>query len=159
MNTRQCSTTAFAAAILTLVSLGCSIDAGGPATSPLTAPQSLAETVTRDGGEWVGPAGGVVEEGGVQLEIPPGALTAESRIAIHRQADGSVELTPDGQRFKLPVRLHLATPVGCTAAACSIQWYNPASGVWVAIPSNPESAGRVAPLAHFSSYRILELVN
>ena len=49
MKTRPRSTTALAAAILVLVTVGCSIDAEGPAASPLTSPQCLMEAGAKGG--------------------------------------------------------------------------------------------------------------
>ncbi len=158
MNTRNRSTSALGAAVLVLLSLGCSIDAEVQSTSPLTAPRGLAEPVARDGSKLIGPAGGFVESSGVLVEIPPGALLVETQITIRHQADGSVDLLPDGQQFNVPVLLHLASPPGSAPAACTIQWYDPARGVWVVIASNPESLGRVAPLTHFSLYRMISVV-
>jgi len=154
MNTRNRSTTAFGAAVLVLLSLGCSIDAEVQSTSPLATPQGLAEPVVRDASKLIGPGGGFVESSGVLVEIPPGALLVETQIAIRHQADGSVDLLPDGQQFNIPVLLHLASPPGSAPVACTIQWYDPARGRWVLIASSPEPLGRVAPLTHFSFYRI-----
>ena len=95
----------------------------------------------------------------MQLEIPPGALTAEDVDRDHSPDGRKPGADPRRQAFKLPVHLHLVAPAGSSPNACAIQWYNPGRGMWVVIPSSPESAGRMAPLAHFSSYRILELVN
>lgn len=157
MSTRHRSITGFAAVVLTFVTVGCSMDAAEQPTSPAAPSCALAAPSIRDGGKWIGPAGGFVESGGVRLDVPAGALETGTLLAIHRQADGSVDLTPDGQQFDIPVRLHLAAPAGSAPAACSIQWYDPARSLWVAIPSNSESIGRVAPLAHFSVYRIINL--
>ncbi len=85
------------------------------------------------------------------IEIPPGALQTETLIGIQALGDGTVELLPDGQRFAQPVRLHLTTPSGKAPGSCSVQWYDPARGIWVMIPSSASGSGRVAPLQHFSS--------
>jgi hypothetical protein len=159
MNTRHGSTCLLAAAFMILISLGCSIDSNEQSTSPSTTPLGLADTGMRDGSKLIGPAGGFVQTGRVIVEIPPGALLAETRVAIRQLADGSVDLLPDGQQFNVPVRLHIASPAGSAPTAYTIQWYDPARGLWIAIASSPESLGRVAPLAHFSIYRMISLID
>ena len=156
MNTRRQSICLFAAVALTISALGCSIDPQEQSASPLAAPMGASDRAARDASDLIGPGGGRVEKGGVIVEVPPGALTADTRIAICLKADGSVDLLPDGQRFNVPVRLHLAPPAGKTASDCVIQWYDPAQSLWVTIGSTPGGVDRVAPLAHFSIYRMIE---
>ncbi len=158
MKTRRLSIYPFVALSLALLTVGCGLDAREPSVSPLAAPVVLAESVARDAGKRIGPVGGFVESGGILVEIPPGALQTETSIGIQLRGDGSVDLLPDGQRFACPVRLHLMTSSGKAPGSCSVQWYDPARGIWVTIPSSASGLGRVAPLQHFSLYRMISTV-
>jgi hypothetical protein len=159
MNTRRQSLCALAALALTLSGFGCSIDPQEHSASPLTAPMGATGGLSRDASKIIGPDGGLVERGGVIVEVPPGALTANTRVAIRLRSDGSVDLLPDGQRFNAPVKLHLAPPSGKKASECVIQWFDPAAGSWVTIASSPGGLDRVAPLQHFSIYRAINPVD
>ncbi|MEC5399895.1 hypothetical protein [Uliginosibacterium sp. H1] len=93
-----------------------------PSTPPAATPTASAV---------IGPAGGTLNgPGGVQVEIPPGALSADTTIAITQSSAGAPPLdsdlraggqvyafTPHGISFAVPVAIHLpvaAAPAGTT---------------------------------------------
>jgi hypothetical protein len=158
MNTRRHCLYLFGFAVIVLSVLGCSADSQNPEVSPLAVALGGSDQVLKDGSRLIGPSGGVVAKGGVVVEVPPGALDTETRIGIILRADGSVDLTPDGQRFSVPVQLHLVVPAGKAASACVVQWYDPSQDLWVTIESAASGIERVAPLPHFSVYRTISLV-
>lgn len=104
--------------------------------------------------KWIGPAGGHLRLPGVRLEIPAGALAVSTLISIEKEADGSVDLSPDGQTFAVPVALTFDIEPGQDPEAMCVQWYDPDEAIWTIIPSASSQSARSAPLAHFSIYRI-----
>lgn len=58
--------------------------------------------------QWVGPQGGVVRGGGVELRIPAGALSKRTKIRMMVPASKYVEaeFAPHGLKFNKPVELH-----------------------------------------------------
>ncbi len=139
---------------LAVLAIGCSEDRVLPTqvTAIAHADRESGCSIVTSG--WIGPAGGSLALAGVRLQIPVGALESSTLIAIERRADGSVELSPDGQQFAAPVELSFMVAPGLDARAQEIQWFDPQSGVWVDIPSIASGATRTASLAHFSIYRI-----
>ncbi len=88
------------AAVL-MLGAGCSSDSESPLAPALAVPMGGPglEPQTRV----IGPDGGCVVSGGVRLDIPAGALSAPTTIGIEWLEDGSVDLTPNGQQFVVPV--------------------------------------------------------
>jgi hypothetical protein len=132
--------------------VGCSREQSLPLAPALAVP--MASPGVETPGLWIGPAGGSVVDGGVRLDVPAGALGVPTRIAIERRPDGSVDLTPNGQQFLVPVSLTFLMDAGKDPVRFAVEWFDPAGG-WVVIPSYASPNKRVACLMHFSIYRIV----
>ena len=140
--------------LIAAAAAGCSTDRSVQPLGPAQAGEARAQSAMMDAG-WIGPAGGVLEISGATLQVPEGALRAATLIQIERLEDGSIELSPDGQRFSTPVSLFLAATPGGMGSDDRIEWFDPVAATWVPIPSVATGDGRIAPLAHFSLYRIV----
>jgi hypothetical protein len=135
-----------------MLGAGCSSDSQSPLAPAVAVPMGGPglEAQTRV----IGPDGGCVVNGGVRLDIPAGALSAPTNIGIEWLGDGSVDLTPNGQQFQVPVSLTFNVAPGQDPLHHVVEWFDPAGG-WVVIPSLASAGRRVAPLMHFSIYHIV----
>jgi hypothetical protein len=108
--------------------------------------------------ETIGPAGGVVEDRGVRLTIPEGALTQPVTISVApapeiAPADGYRALspvflfTPDGLVFQKPAVVEIAFQDD--GAGASVVWVSAASGV-EDLPSTASAGTVTASVLHFS---------
>ncbi len=104
--------------------------------------------------DWIGPGGGSLSISGSALTIPSGALTTQTYISMEGQSDGSVELLPHGLLFSQAVSLYFIVPMGGGPTTQVVEWFDPGKSTWIEIPSQVDPLGRVAPLQHFSLYRI-----
>jgi len=153
MTTRHHELSLCALGLALLAMAGCSAE-----PSDLLAPEpalatAQVETIAHAKGE-VGPAGGTVTVSGAMVVVPKGALQTKTTVRLTQFSDGTVELEPHGQTFFVPVELHLSAPTGASPASCAVQWLDLTQNSWVTIPSVAGGMGRVAPLQHFSRYRI-----
>lgn len=140
-------------AALFVVMAGCSGDRTAP-MEPVVV-QALGGPGLDARSALIGPDGGTVASGNVRVDVPAGALAEPVMISITRLADGSVDLTPNGQTFLLPVTLTFVLAPGKDAEHHAIEWLDAARG-WVAIPSEATHGMRAAMLEHFSIYHIIE---
>ena len=107
-------------------------------------------------------SGGTVEAFGAELEIPPGALSADTAITVSvRSAAGLPEAAtvvgqafdfgPDGTTFSVPATLTLpvdGTPG--TGASFVVSWLDGAA--WTDLPSTAGADTVVGSVAHFTSF-------
>lgn len=135
---------------------GCGSDLQSP-VSDESLPPAAIHAVTTEASGWIGPMGGALTVNGVTLTVPEGALESLTQITMRKLASGAVELEPDGQTFAVPVQLLFVVAVSGDCASYATQWYDPDSQQWVDIPSTSMMFGRVAPLEHFSMYRIVAI--
>jgi len=128
---------------------GCSSDRQpGPTVPVISIPMAELDSDSL----MVGPSGGSLGVVGVNLSIPAGALSETILIKLTKLADGSVDLTPNGQRFAKQVSLSFSIPAGQDITKTIVRWFDPSAGSWVVIPSIGSSVTRTARLAHFSRY-------
>ena len=98
--------------------------------------------------------------GGPALEIPPGALSGNTRITI-QQAVGAAPagavtavytFGPAGTTFTTPVKVSFPVPAGTGAADVSVYWTEPGStDRWHALPATISGTTATAEITHFSS--------
>lgn len=140
---------------LALAAAGCSENVGVPTQTSPAAFAMGGPGLGDFNSRWIGPAGGTLSLSGVRLDVPQGALSSSTLITMEREADGSVDLSPDGQTFAVPVLLTFSTEPGQDPETLCVQWFNPQAGAWTTIPSLSKTSARAAELAHFSIYRIM----
>ena len=107
--------------------------------------------------------GAVLNAGGIQLRIPPGALAGDATIQIKARANGrgvELHIFPESlNHFLLPVELRtdLSAMSPTVRAASGWFWIDEATGDWVLLESSsvdPETGVLSAPLEHFSKYEV-----
>jgi len=143
-------------------------DTGNPDTSL----EPLATEVGSPDGEvsraTIGPEGGTVTsaDGAVRVEIPAGALGADTEISVGPITDTSVgglgrawRLGPDGQTFDQPVTLSFAFDAddlgGGDAGALGVAWQQD-DGTWSWLPGPEADAERVsATTTHFTDFSLV----
>lgn len=106
--------------------------------------------------------GGVVSFGRFTLEIPPGALDANTRIGISVPDPSLVmcELEPHGLQFNRPVTLTIdyggteAERLEASSLTLGVYWYNEATGRWELVGRSMDTDRNLteAELEHFSKY-------
>jgi DNA-binding beta-propeller fold protein YncE len=130
-----------------------------------------------------GSGGKVHHPRGITLDIPAGALAADTEITITagRKAEGygykasgagrgkklagvteGVEFGPDGTVFAEPVTISIPydparVPAGVDESELAVCRFDPASGVWEELPSSVDSRLRIvsARTEHFSLYAVM----
>jgi len=132
---------------------GCSADRTAPLEPAVALPMGGPGLDAR--AALIGPGGGSVVNGDVRIDVPAGALSEPVVISIAKLSDGSVDLTPNGQRFLAPVTLTFSLAPGKDPDRHAVEWLDPANG-WVPIPSEVAQGRRAARLMHFSIYHIIE---
>ncbi len=129
---------------------GCSSDKfSAPSGSDVSAPLSNGYV-----SKLIGPSGGTLSVTGVEVQVPAGALSGTVLMTMTKLDNVTVELGPHGLQFNSPVSLNFTLPSGADAAAATVRWFDPSAQVWTVIPSMVSSGNRIAPLQHFSKYRI-----
>lgn len=110
--------------------------------------------------------GGEVAAEGVKLNIPAGALAADTTITIetldeddqpesHRIASGVFDLGPDGTQFQVPVTLAFdfvnSGPQGATPMLAFLE-----NGEWKTLPDSRVEGGQVvATTTHFTPFAVV----
>lgn len=149
------------ALLLSVAVAGCGGGGGGSAPPPAPANVPVTQTISAaNGGTINGP-------GGVTLEFPAGALSADTAITIALDNTGApplptgfttlaapmVALTPHDLRFAAPVRISLPLPAGATANATLLKTNEGRQG-WRSLPVTID-AGRIsASITSFSNVSI-----
>jgi len=102
--------------------------------------------------------------GAARLDLPPGALPADARVAMARLADpdplgggASVDLQPDGLALRTPARLELPLPAGFAPDQVEIATFDAGRNRWE--PErvqgfDPATRRLAAQIAHFSLRRV-----
>lgn len=149
------------------------VAAGLPSCASDESPVAPEETVTITplASETIGPTGGRIDVAshGVSLDIPPGALSADTEITIGERSDAparaagpALELGPDGTTFDEPVRLIVgvdALPPG--ALPDDLRFVTRRGNAWVDMghgvvqSTSVSSASAEIALEHFSSYSVI----
>jgi len=109
-----------------------------------------------------GAVGGVLSRGMWTAQIPAGAFSGTATLSLSTQAATpnvcQLGISPaDKNAFAKPVVLTAKIPLTMAASSAQIQWYNPQTQAWEAVPGSSVNAlARTvsAPLWHFSTYRV-----
>ena len=109
-----------------------------------------------------GPQGGAVSKGMWTVSVPPGAYAGIGTVSVQvSPRDPSVCLlgiVPAAlNSFRVPVRLTAKLPLGTKATSQVIQYFDPQSKTRINVPgstADPSSGTVIAPLWHFSEYRV-----
>lgn len=128
----------FLSVVLGLATIGVSACSGSDTPSPVTPPPAPVDPNV------VGATGGTVtaENGAVTLQIPAGAVSASTRIAVTPRTDVSAnpnvgaawEFGPSGTQFAAPVTMRLRFPANAFAADVDLSRLTLArleNGAWV----------------------------
>lgn len=129
---------------------------GGPTTTEADTIHTVISPVR-------GEAGAVLTAGGVQLRIPPGALSADATIMMKARPNGrgvELHIYPESlNHFLIPLELRtdLTGMSPSARAASGWFWIDDDSGDWLLLESStvdPETGVLSAPLQHFSKYEV-----
>jgi hypothetical protein len=106
----------------------------------------------------IGPAGGTLSLAGAVLEVPPGALAAQTELTItatYREAPSAFasyspvyELSPAGLAFERPVSLRI--PYRSDSPAATLFWDVPARGAYAAVRTRLDDGYAVAEVDEVS---------
>ena len=115
----------------------------------------------------IGPDGGSLSMGSIELEIPTGTLTEVTTISITRTSDApsghigqAYDLQPEGVTFSPPVVVRFAYSEadlnGADAGNLLVAYAT--DGVWIGVESIVDTEMNVvrAPLSHFSTWSIID---
>ncbi|MFT3925283.1 MAG: VWA domain-containing protein [Myxococcales bacterium] len=110
------------------------------------------------GSQTIGAAGGSLHAEGVDLVVPPGALTSEVEIRIiqttlpipagYEGYSAIYRFEPDGLAFAKPLQVSL--PFTGDASKATMFWSTQADRGYVRLGGVPETSALTAPVAHFS---------
>ena len=107
--------------------------------------------------KWIGPEGGTLSWMGFSVVVPAGAVDKVTQFSIRLPVDPKnneyvmAEFGPHGQKFAVPVTLHL--PLAGTTSegtAANVLWWNGSS--WEVMPTTQVDGHLEAPTTHFSTY-------
>ncbi len=97
--------------------------------------------------------GGSISNGYVSLQIPSGALEADTEISISMLRPGQMvfELEPHGIQFQRPVEMSFDN-FSQNGDELKVYWFNDELGTWVVINSGFDDQSLTTDLSHFSGY-------
>ena len=147
----------FGTAAAVLLALGSSVSCTCPTASPEHA--VLAATIGREGGKIELAKGSSL----VRLDVPPGALLAETELTLAilserlPEASGpTIELLPHGTRFAIPVNISVSGRDSATAGRAMHFATRLDSGKWEYLPTTSPAPGVLSGTTmHFSTFSIV----
>lgn len=115
-------------------------------------------------GAVIGPEGGSLSLGEIEIIVPPGAVDRSTRFSIRLPPSAVqslfawAELQPHGQPFNAPVTLRLPFASTDAEEGAEILWWDEAASTWVPLPTTVTADGRLeTQLSHFSYYATARL--
>jgi hypothetical protein len=133
----------------------------GFSSDPASAEAGLLSTTAKVvSGTVDGVLGGVIRNGDWTVKIPAGSFSGVGLVTVTVPDAGTrscdLRIFPSSlNAFKVPVILSCRLQSKEEVAGYQIQWWDPSSKAWIAIPSKTSATTMTcdAPLPHFSTYR------
>lgn len=138
-------------------------DTETPPTGTETETETGTPPTTDPGEATIGASGGTLALGQVALEVPSGALAADTVLTVAEElspADptgvvAAWDFGPDGLQFAVPATLSVdgvATPA--TGERLTLSWYDEVAAAWVDLPTTVDGSVASAPVEHFTTFAL-----